>query len=94
MGIAFRRLQKFFQGCLYGTALRVSQNHDESGTESRRGELDAVNLGRCDDITGNTDDKRSPSPWSKIISVGTRESEQPRMIAKGACSFAISTRCA
>ena len=26
---------------------------------------------------------RSPSPWSKTISAGTRESEQPRMIAKG-----------
>ena len=29
--------------------------------------------------------KRSPSPWSKINSAGTRESEQPRTIAKGAC---------
>src|SRR4051794_36859492 len=27
--------------------------------------------------------KRSPSPWSKMISAGTRESEQPRMMAMG-----------
>src|SRR5512135_3716062 len=29
---------------------------------------------------------RSPSPWSNTISAGTRESEQPRMIANGRCS--------
>ena len=62
MRIACRRLSKFFQGRLYGTALRVSQNHDEPGTESRRGELNAVNLGRCNDITGNTDDEKVTEP--------------------------------
>ena len=35
---------------------------------------------------------RSPSPWSKTISAGTRESEQPRMMANGSCSAATSLR--
>src|SRR4051812_30246132 len=35
---------------------------------------------------------RSPSPWSKTISAGTRESEQPRMIANGCCPAATSER--
>mmetsp|Transcript_9093 Transcript_9093/g.18687 ORF Transcript_9093/g.18687 Transcript_9093/m.18687 type:complete len:215 (+) Transcript_9093:501-1145(+) len=29
--------------------------------------------------------KMSPRPWSKMISVGTRESEQPRMATEGNC---------
>ena len=29
---------------------------------------------------------RSPKPWSKRISTGVRESEQPRMIANGRCA--------
>ena len=29
---------------------------------------------------------RSPRPWSKTISAGTRASEQPSMMAKGACA--------
>ena len=36
--------------------------------------------------------KRSPMPWSKTISAGTRESEQPRMMAKGCCAAATSAR--
>ena len=36
--------------------------------------------------------KRSPSPWSKTSSAGTRESEQPRMMAKGSCPAVSSSR--
>ena len=36
--------------------------------------------------------KRSPSPWSKISSAGTRASEQPRMMASGSCSDGSSGR--
>mmetsp|Transcript_16696 Transcript_16696/g.48467 ORF Transcript_16696/g.48467 Transcript_16696/m.48467 type:complete len:283 (-) Transcript_16696:6-854(-) len=35
--------------------------------------------------------KRSPKPWSKIISVGTRESEQPKIATEGNC-FVIRVR--
>ena len=35
---------------------------------------------------------RSPSPWSNTSSAGTRESEQPRMIAKGCWPAASSAR--
>jgi hypothetical protein len=28
---------------------------------------------------------RSPNPWSNTISIGTRESAQPRNAAKGVC---------
>mmetsp|Transcript_88591 Transcript_88591/g.255544 ORF Transcript_88591/g.255544 Transcript_88591/m.255544 type:complete len:244 (-) Transcript_88591:240-971(-) len=35
--------------------------------------------------------KMSPRPWSKMISVGTRESEQPRMATQGNC-FEINAR--
>src|SRR3982074_3636637 len=36
--------------------------------------------------------KRSPSPWSKTISTGTRESEHPRMAANGSCPAVSSAR--
>ena len=36
--------------------------------------------------------KRSPRPWSNTISAGTRESEQPRMIANGSWFGAVSRR--
>jgi hypothetical protein len=36
--------------------------------------------------------KRSPRPWSKTISAGTRESEQPRIIAKGSCCWMRAAR--
>src|ERR1700686_3805918 len=36
--------------------------------------------------------KRSPKPWSKTISTGTRESEQPRMAANGSWLAANSRR--
>ena len=35
---------------------------------------------------------RSPRPWSKTISAGTRESEQPRMTANGSWFGAVSSR--
>ena len=35
---------------------------------------------------------RSPSPWSKTISAGTRESEQPRIMANGSWPAATSAR--
>src|SRR5207249_7815107 len=35
---------------------------------------------------------RSPSPWSKTTSGGTRESEQPRMMANGCWPFATARR--
>src|SRR5882672_788975 len=36
--------------------------------------------------------KRSPSPWSNTISAGTRESEQPRMMANGSWPAATCVR--
>jgi hypothetical protein len=36
--------------------------------------------------------KRSPNPWSKTSSAGTRESEHPRMIAKGSCPATSAAR--
>jgi len=38
--------------------------------------------------------KRSPSPWSKTVSTGTRESEQPSTTAKGFWPDTASLRCA
>jgi hypothetical protein len=35
---------------------------------------------------------RSPRPWSNTISAGTRESEQPRMIASGFCPATSAVR--
>ena len=35
---------------------------------------------------------RSPRPWSNTISAGTRESEQPRMMANGSCPAVSSLR--
>ena len=35
----------------------------------------------------------SPRPWSKTISIGTRESEQPRMATDGCCGQAHSYLC-
>jgi hypothetical protein len=35
---------------------------------------------------------RSPRPWSNTISAGTRESEQPRMMAKGSWPATSSAR--
>src|SRR4029077_6582669 len=35
---------------------------------------------------------RSPNPWPKTSSAGTRESEQPRTIAKGCCPSASTSR--
>jgi hypothetical protein len=36
--------------------------------------------------------KRSPKPWSKTNSAGTRESEQPRTIANGSCPATSAAR--
>jgi hypothetical protein len=37
---------------------------------------------------------RSPNPWSNTNSAGTRESEQPRMMANGSCPSTSAARAA
>ena len=49
---------KFLQGRQNRPALGVSQHHDQPRAEPRRGELDAADLRRGDDVSGNTDDKQ------------------------------------
>lgn len=51
-------LLKFFQGRQDRPALGVPQNHDQPGTEPRRGELDTADLRGSDDVSGNADDKQ------------------------------------
>ncbi len=59
-------------------------------TTSRVPNRDAANstLPTCDGATtlpATRMTNRSPKLWSKTSSAGTRESEQPRMIANGSC---------
>ena len=53
--LVFCRPPKFFQGCLDSPALSVAQNYDEPCPEPLRGEFDAADLRRSDDVAGNTD---------------------------------------
>jgi hypothetical protein len=56
--LVFRRLLKFLQGCQNRTALGMSQNHHQPRAEPRGGKLDATDLRRRDDVSGNADDKQ------------------------------------
>src|SRR4029077_1019 len=49
--------QQFLQRGDDGAALRMAHYDDESGTESCRRELNAADLGRCDDVAGDSNDE-------------------------------------
>src|SRR5262245_12244994 len=78
-----------FGRCSSSSVARIAPHREcPSTTTSRVPNRSAANstLPTCDGATmlpATRMTKRSPRPWSKTISAGTRESEHPRMMAKG-----------
>jgi hypothetical protein len=73
-------------------AAGVAENDDEARVESRRRELDAADLRGRDDVARDTDHEEVAEALVEDDLRGTRESEQPRMIANGSWVPATSSR--
>ena len=84
-GTAFARVLEFVEGGLNGAAVGVAENDNQARFQVFCGVFDASELGGATILPATRITKRSPSPWSKTISGGTRESEQQTTIAKGFC---------
>jgi hypothetical protein len=63
----------------------VAHDDDHMGLEVPDRVLDAAHRPRIDDVAGHAHHEQAAHPWSYTISVGTRESEQPRTTANGVC---------
>ncbi len=78
-------------------ALRVAQHHDESCGEALRGELDAADLRRGDDVSGNADDKQVAQAaveddLRRHARIGTFENDGERLLAGGQLAAARPAR--
>jgi hypothetical protein len=74
---------------------RQQPNTTTSGVPNRSAANSTLPI--CEDATmfpATRMTKRSPKPWSKTISAGTRESEHPRMMANGSWPSARLTPAA
>jgi hypothetical protein len=78
----------------------MAQHHDESGAEPSRRELDAADLRRGDDVSGNTDDKQVTKAlieddlrWHPRI--GTSENDSEGLLARRQLAAArLARECA
>ena len=69
-------------------ALRVAEHDDEARAEALRGELDAADLRRRDDVAGDADDEQVAEPLveddlGRHARVGAAEDDRERLLAGG-----------
>ena len=87
------RLLKFFQGCQNRSALGVPENHHQPCALPPGGELDAADLRRCDDVSGNANDEQVAKAlieddlrWHPRV--GTTENDGERLLT---CRHFVAT---
>ena len=93
---SIRRPLKFLQGGQNSPALGMPQNHHQPCAEPRRGELDAADLRRSDDVSGNADDKQVAKALieddlCRHPRVGTSENDGERLLT---CRQLVAARLA
>jgi hypothetical protein len=86
--VLIRRLLEVFQGGEDCSTLGMSENHHQPGAEPFRCELNATDLRRSDDISGNSDHKQIAETLVKYdlgrhARVGTTQNDGKRLLTSG-----------
>lgn len=83
-----RRASECLEGGDDGSALGVAQHHDQAGAEAIRGELDASDLGRGDDVASDANDEQVAEAlveyqFRRHAGIGTSQDDGKRLLAPG-----------